>query len=276
MAVTINGHDLAPWGFAARSAPGLLSAPTMSHDPVPVYDQPGARVGPRRIGTRPFQVEGLFTAQDLATARTNLDRIVGLVGRREPLELVFAAWSTGRRLVAEGLGVLVEPMAPMFGLVRYDVRLLFDAPDPPFWEAIAETTVGGLAVGAPVNLPMGNAGAPLRVRIQGPMSTAVRLALVTVSSSTAAFLHFGPSWAGGAPTSSEWLVLDMGRQTARRNDTGSFDPSAGASVLGDLTDGEFFTVRPQHYAHESSGWARLELAGSTGAIATVTYRARWY
>src|SRR3990167_5327064 len=130
--VELNGVDLSTYGFTAQIADDLLSSPARSYDAVKQPDRPGARVGLRTIASKPFTVAGMLESTSLAAARSNLDLLMDVALRAQPSTVVFH-WSTSRRLSAECLGVQWTALGSPFGVFKYDVRLLFDAADPPFW-----------------------------------------------------------------------------------------------------------------------------------------------
>jgi phage-related protein len=268
--VEFNGTDPSTFGFTARAIDGVLIGPSHSFERHLLPGRAGAAVGLRSIATRPFTVDFYFESTSLAKASSAVDKLTNLVTRLQPSTVIFA-WDTGRRLSAECLGVQVTPRGPAFGLFKYEVRLLFDAADPPFWEGATQHSVTSVTSSGAKTLPQGNAPTRPQIRVTGSTvgsagSTCV-LTLLNSTGGTVASIRFN-----FAPTSSEFLAVDMDAQTAYSNPSGFF--GTGTNRLANLTSGDFFAVLPEYSGLiASSSWAQLQV--STGIKADVFYYKAW-
>src|SRR3990167_8902390 len=214
--VELNGVDLSTYGFTAQIADDLLSSPARSYDAVKQPDRPGARVGLRTIASKPFTVAGMLESTSLAAARSNLDLLMDVALRAQPSTVVFH-WSTSRRLSAECLGVQWAALGSPVGFFKYDVRLLFDAADPPFWMGTTQHSVTSIqSTGA--SLPAGNAPIRLQVLVAGPTSD-IELKLQNSTGAQVGAIKFtGINLAG----STSYLAVDMDARTAYTNVTCTF------------------------------------------------------
>lgn len=262
----LNDVDMSTRGLAATQAPELLSSPKLSYARIARVGRAGAVVSYRQIEVKAFQVAGILESTSLAAARSNMDAIYADARIGQPSTVIFG-WSTSRRLVTECLGVQVSPLGSLFGIWKYDVRFMFEAPDPPFWQATTQksvTTVKStgktLAMGnAPVyaQVAVTNAAAGFTVRLKN--STGTQVAEMAFSS---------------GPTSTEYWLIDMDAGTVRQQASILFGATSGASQIAALTSGDFFAVQPEHFDANASSWATLEIY--TGAASAGSGTAYWY
>lgn len=268
-AIEINGVDPSTYGLSVRIAPDLLSTPSLAFDAIELPERAGARPGLRTIGSRGFPVEGILESTSLANHKSNLDNLINLVTRVQPSTVVFQ-WSTDRRLSVECLGVKVEPLGTLFGLYKYNVRIDFDAPDPPFWQGTTQHSVASIGSTA-VALPMGNAPVFPQIKVQGPCTSGFSVLLKNSTGGQVEIMGFSQG-----PTSTQYYAIDMDKMTVYRNDTGAFN--SGTNVLANWSSGDFFAVLPEYGSYRGSSWATLEMENttSTGALATALYYKAYY
>lgn len=270
--IEINGTDPSTYGFTAMEADGLLSTPTLSFEHHTLPDRAGARVGLTRTATRPFQVRGLLESTSLDAARAALDGLNTLVLAAQPSTLVFA-WSTTRRLSARCLGVQVNALGTLFGVLRHDVRLLFEAPDPPFFEGTSEHAVGSIQ-STGKSLPAGNAPFFPLIAVEGP-SSQIEVTLLDSTGGEVASMLFSTDL---LLTSTETLFIDLDRQTVYVDDSTTPGSTDAESMIAELSSGDFFGVLPEYADVASSSFAVLcvDSGTSSGAVATAIYRKAWY
>jgi len=267
--IELNGVDLSTYGFTAREVPDLLDAPARSYAGLKQPDRPGQRVGLRSIGNRPFSVAGMLQSTSLAQAQTQLDQIMAVALAVQPSTVVMA-WSTSRRLTAECVGVQVTPLGSPFGVFKYDVRLLFDAADPPFWQATTQHSVTTIQSTGKA-MPMGNAPFSPQILVAGPTSN-VEIKLQNSTAAQQASIKF----TGINLTAADYLAIDMGARTVYQNVTGTF--SSGTSKIAAMTSsGDFFDVLPEYADIANSSWPIMQCVtgGTSGGSATVYYYKAW-
>lgn len=269
--IEINGVAPSTYGFDVVEIEGVLTSPSQSLSPYSLAGRAGQRVGLRRTSNKPFSVRFLMTADTLADASSQLDYLNDVCMGGAPPSTVIFAWSTTRRLSAECLGVSVSPAGPAFGLFKYFVTAMFDAPNPPFWEASTQFVVN--SVGATdATLAMGNAPVWPKIRVLGPSTDPV-LTLKNSSGTEVASMTFS----GVTLTSTEYLNVDMDALTVYINDSGAF--STGTNSIDTFSTGDFFNVKSEYFNYIASSWATLSLTDGTTAAngtATVHYNKAWY
>lgn len=250
----LNGVQLSTYGLTVRPPQDVLSSPQRSYNPIVMPDRPGQMVGLMRIGAKPFQVEGLLEAASMSAADTQLRNLKATCMIGLESTAIFP-WSTTRRLVARCMQVQVSEITP----TKYDVRLIFDAPDPPFWQGTTQHSVTSIK-STGKTLPSGNARFSPQVLVQGPSSN-IRVNVIDSSGSTQATMLWGLTL-----TSTQYLAIDNDLQTAYRNDSGTFN--TGTSVIANLTSGDFFSVVPDWFDAASSSYAVLEVYTGTSSGGT--------
>jgi hypothetical protein len=235
--------------------------------------RPGQQVGRRITANKPFGVVGQIRSTSIADASSNLHLLTAnCEGVAQPSTVIFGM-STSKRLSAEFLGEVVTNLTGPLAIPRVDeVRLMFDAPDPPFFEGTTVTTVAVTSSGN-VSLPQGNAPVwPVVIVTASSVDSSTGFT-VTLYNSTG--VAVGALTVSDAPTSSGYFVVDMKAMTVYENETqvaSSGTNQIGAAVLSTASD--FWHVKSEYSRFASSSWAQVGL--STGVEADVTYRKAWW
>ena len=268
----INGVSATEYGFSTTELPDVFNTPQFSYVPITLPGRPGQRVGRRVTGNKPFGVRGQIRSTSIADASSNLHLLTAICqGTAQPSTVIFGM-STSKRLSAECLGLVVQNLTGPLAIPRVDeVRILFDAPDPPFFEGTTVTTVSVTSSGA-VACPQGNAPVWPAIIANGTTDGASAFT-VTLYDSTGA--EVGALTIGDAPTSSEYVVIDMNAMTVYLNETQV--ASSGTTLIGVVTfstASDFWHIKTEYSDFAASSWAQVGV--STGVTADVRYRKAWW
>lgn len=257
--LTINGTDLSTLGFHLSRANGWKDAPKRSRATAVRPTRAGAlRTGADVEAPRTLTLEGTIIAADADGVRTAIDELRAAILRTQPATIILPdaptryllAWLDGHTIDAGAGPSMIQRMLT----TRFDLSLL----DPYAYDVAQQT----ITLGAGVNrAPLGTAPSFPVITISGAATNPI-VTLKRWDGTTLATLGLTLTTIAG-----DTLVIDMDAKTIKKN---------GASVLANLTSGDFFALDPAT-AQQNYGALAAEqpyVVTSSGAGTTV-YRRAW-
>ncbi|MHB1065472.1 MAG: hypothetical protein ACYC1Z_13460 [Georgenia sp.] len=249
--ITVNGSDLATFGFTVRSVDGLAGGVSRSYATAPAPHGVGLTLldDSPRYSARNITIRGTLIADTPAELVTAYRRLVAWMS----VEPIDVAWSLESDRFARGrlLGDPVTVADPQ-GLSRImPVQFVVECHSP--YLAATETTT--------VTLSTTPAACALGTWDSAPVITVTGASTVTITYAD----HEGTTQASmtfAGVTSP--LVVSLATYTATH--------AGGLNAMDLLTSGDFFLLRAIDSDADTDAWPTLTLSAGTG---TATYLKRW-